>query len=713
MKTLSKWKVLLPLALAVAATGTALVLANILAAPPLPSEFSGTVKVDGQSVADGTVVEGLVDGTIVAGTTTTFTFGTDSVYILPVGGDDPDTTTQKEGGIAGDTVQFKVAGKLATQTGTWASGGSVTLNLTVVSAVGPKTLTVNKTQDTNDGTCNTADCSLREALAAAASGDKVVVPTGIYTLTFGSQLTIAESLTVEGAGSGDTFIQAHTQPDQGIHRVFTIATGVVAKMSMLTVRHGKAVGDGGGILNNGILKIEDALVTANSTSANGGGIQNSGSLTLARTRVASNTAPVGAGIYNMPGSMVVLESSTVAQNSGQTGAGIHNLSNGTLKVNNTTISGNLATQNGGGIHSAGTADLTNSRISNNTATVNGGGIYIGAGTTTISSSTVSGNIATQGNSGGIFNGASLILSDSTISGNTASDSGGGILSPTGSTLAVTNSTFSGNTATSALGGGILSEGTTTITNSTVTGNTAGLIGGGIRKSGTLNLVNTIVSGNTAPTGPDCHGSPTSLGHNLIRNSADCSFTPAAGDLVGTAASPIDPKLRQLVNNGGPTFTHALIFDSPAVDAADDAQCPEADQRGVIRPQGACDIGAYEFVSAALTVTGSVLLEGMPNPITGVRLSFSTGGAPTRVFSDPKDGSFEVQIPPGTFTVIAEKDGFLKATTTGAVENQNVSLPTVTLLGGDSRNNGVIDAFDLVIPAKNIGATESPWPTSPP
>jgi len=50
----------------------------------------------------------------------------------------------------------------------------------------------------------------------------------------------------------------------------------------------------------------------------------------------------------------------------------------------------------------------------------------------------------------------------------------------------------------------------------------------------------------------------------------------------------------LANNGGPTFTHALEAGSPAIDAANGAVCPAADQRGVARPQGAgCDIGSVE------------------------------------------------------------------------------------------------------------------------
>jgi len=53
----------------------------------------------------------------------------------------------------------------------------------------------------------------------------------------------------------------------------------------------------------------------------------------------------------------------------------------------------------------------------------------------------------------------------------------------------------------------------------------------------------------------------------------------------------------LQDNGGPTQTHALLQDSPAIDAGSCEAAEsdiETDQRGVARPQGeACDIGAYE------------------------------------------------------------------------------------------------------------------------
>ena len=50
------------------------------------------------------------------------------------------------------------------------------------------------------------------------------------------------------------------------------------------------------------------------------------------------------------------------------------------------------------------------------------------------------------------------------------------------------------------------------------------------------------------------------------------------------------------DNGGPTFTHALLTGSNAIDAGDNNVCPTLDQRGFSCSDDSCDIGAYEFDS---------------------------------------------------------------------------------------------------------------------
>ena len=99
-----------------------------LAVPQLPSSFYGTVKVNGTNVPDGTSVQALIAGKVYAETLTQ-TYQGDLVYSLDVTGDDTDTTVQ-DGGREGDTIQFKIGGVLANQTGVFHSGTNINFILT-------------------------------------------------------------------------------------------------------------------------------------------------------------------------------------------------------------------------------------------------------------------------------------------------------------------------------------------------------------------------------------------------------------------------------------------------------------------------------------------------------------------------------------------------------------------------------------------------------
>ena len=224
--------------------------------------------------------------------------------------------------------------------------------------------------------------------------------------------------------------------------------------------------------------------------------------------------------------------------------------------------------NGGALVANNPIVISNVNFINNSAS-NGGAIYTSS-STNIQNSTFVGNVA-SGDGGAIKNdaGALLIIHNSTFSANTA-DTGGAIITPNGATTTIRNSTFSGNSATTQAGG--------------------------IYNSGTLNLANTIIANST---GVDCDNTGT-LGFNLnnLVEDGTCSAT-----LSG------DPNLGILANNGGSTQTLALLANSTAINAGNDAICLGAptnslDQRGTMRPNGPhCDIGAYEYVdTTAPTIT---------------------------------------------------------------------------------------------------------------
>jgi hypothetical protein len=119
-------------------------------------------------------------------------------------------------------------------------------------------------------------------------------------------------------------------------------------------------------------------------------------------------------------------------------------------------------------------------------------------------------------------------------------------------------------------------------------------------SSTVNFRNTLLAGNSLG---DCSGTLTSQDYNLIQVTTGCALTGTIAHVItGTA-----PLLGPLQDNGGPTWTHALLLGSPAIDAGNPAlpgsggnACAVTDQRGVARPVGAtCDIGAYEGVARFL------------------------------------------------------------------------------------------------------------------
>src|SRR5206468_3717950 len=159
--------------------------------------------------------------------------------------------------------------------------------------------------------------------------------------------------------------------------------------------------------------------------------------------------------------------------------------------------------------------------------------------------------------GGIYNyHATLTLSNCTVSGNSATNDGGGIYNAGqggSAALTVNNCTLSAN-STAAWGGGIFND--------------------ALAGSATVTIANSTLSGNWAWAG----------------GAVDLTAT---GDQINT-----EPMLGPLQDNGGPTFTHALLPGSVAIDAGDPnfMSPPDYDQRGPGFSRvynGLLDVGAFE------------------------------------------------------------------------------------------------------------------------
>jgi hypothetical protein len=301
----------------------------------------------------------------------------------------------------------------------------------------------------------------------------------------------------------------------------------------------------------------------------------------------------GGGMY-VTSATVTISNCLLTSNTGSSGAGIFN--SGVLTLQNCEISGNTASAFapwtwGGGIANSGTLNIYDSTIISNSADIAGG---IGnSGRLKVISSTISYNRALEpgrGNGGGINNGDTAELIDSAILSN-VSLLGGGISNY--GAMTITNTTVSQNWSSSGGVGGIANRGgALTITNATIVSNTEAIngfkIGIGIHNDesgGSVAISNAILAYH--PEG-NCDGAITSSGHNL-EDSNWCGLS-AAGDLTNTI-----PLLDNLAYYGGPTLLYGLLKSSPAIDSGDNSACPQTDQRGVSRPQGAgCDIGAYEL-----------------------------------------------------------------------------------------------------------------------
>jgi CSLREA domain-containing protein len=541
------------------------------------------------------------------------------------------------------------------------------LLLTVFAAIDAyaATLTVTKIVDTNDGVCD-ADCSLREAVAAALAGDTVAFSTLFQTpqtiVLTGGQIEVTHNLTIAGPGLNLLSISGND-----LSRVFYVSGGANLSLNGVVLEHGKIMlphdSDGGAIyVTNSTVNLTNVLLqnnTARNTSSRPSGIEGSGgaiysedsavslldcmvinndsfsairsvlgTVYMRQTSVSNN---LGIAVLAESAVLTILNSTFSDNSSGAISISSSPGPQGILTVRDSRITGNHFGGIGAGDNTSLTVDRT---IIQNNDSINflgavGGGLQNSGGTATITNSVIRGNQATSAG-GGIWNAGSMNIVNSAIIDNRCGfESGGGIRNAQG-TLFVTNSTISGNIVDDGSGmgnhpgGGIDNGGsfgaTVILTNSTISGNRSTGAGGGIRNdsSGTVRLRNTIVAGNTSNTFfRDVNGIFTSEGFNLIGDISGTIFW-LLSDILN-----VDPRLAPLGNNGGSTFTHALLPGSPAINAGNNALAVDPltmlplaqDQRGRNRYVGGknptVDIGAFEasYSPSPVTVSGRITSYG--------------------------------------------------------------------------------------------------------
>ncbi len=346
--------------------------------------------------------------------------------------------------------------------------------------------------------------------------------------------------------------------------------------------------------------------------AYGSGVNvNYGTVTITQTSITNNGAgpdssidpAVRAGGY----SHVSISDSVIDGN--RSGPGAFNDS--VLLIEDTTISN--SSYAGVFLSLGGEAHLYNVTIVNNCSRPDpgygcwGGGIEnYGDGILEVRNSRITGNL--NGWAAGISNrgGGSMSISQTTIEGNSSTAScivesnGDSVIE---NSLIANNTQQAGNPPTRAI---CIFDGLMSISNSTISHNT----GDGIEVlGGELSLSFVTITGNDeVGLSVTAIASVRRIENALIAgNRLDCvgsaGFASALrGTNIDTDGSCPDSflsyasselALDELADNGGPTYTHALLPSSPAINAAT-GTCLEVDQRFVARPVGgACDVGAYE------------------------------------------------------------------------------------------------------------------------
>lgn len=235
----------------------------------------------------------------------------------------------------------------------------------------PLEINVDRTDDpAGYQSCTSAlnDCSLRGAISRANDDvntwDTIRVPAGTYTLTLPGiednndygDLDIWGSVTIVGTDQDMTIIQAGTAYGEGIDRVFHLlnGSGKTVALSVMTIQYGTITsGTGGGGIyqdGSGSALLTQVTVWGNraESSANGGGILVEGDMTMDDVTILENTAyGVGGGVYTALNSNLTMNRSSVILNESGSGAGIYINDDAVLR--NVTIYHNMAQSSGPGI----------------------------------------------------------------------------------------------------------------------------------------------------------------------------------------------------------------------------------------------------------------------------------------------------------------------------------------------------------------------------
>lgn len=447
------------------------------------------------------------------------------------------------------------------------------LSAGVASAADVDTIYVNGSggNDDFDGyTWETAKKTILNATGNVNVNGVVNIANGQYSGPGNTEVTITQNMTINGQSQSGTIING-----TNTNQIFTVNPGVSLILQNLTLTNGNTTGNGGAINNQGDLTLNNCLIDNNTATQYGGGIYNhEGTLTITNSIIQNNhltgneitgdDRAEGAGIYNNAGNLTITNSivqgNTITMYDEGLGGGIC-INAGSLTIINSSIQGNtilpvLAGAGAGICINEGTITIINCNIQNNTVedpeveigNSEGGGIYNNNGDMTITNSIIQGNLAASF-AGAIFNGGMVNITNCSIADNYA-NTGGAIRNHGDASMNIDHSNIQKNYANEA--GGILNTANMNITDTVIDQNSAtdtgaiNNVGDGTPDNGVLTITNCTITGNTAFTGGNIKNTMGILsitGSLLQQNTAtDC------GGIFNDANGVVTANFNRIVGN---------------------------------------------------------------------------------------------------------------------------------------------------------------------
>jgi hypothetical protein len=238
--------------------------------------------------------------------------------------------------------------------------------------------------------------------------------------------------------------------------------------------------------------------------------------------------------------------------------------------------------------------------------------------------------------GAIFHGnGPLTLNNCTLSNNTSASQGGGIYNE--GLLILNNCTLRANAA-NGFGGAICNTGSGWVRlNYCTLYHNAALASDGIRNGGQVTMANTLLAQGGGINWSSTIGTPTGSCHNNL--SDDTTLVGVPGFTQVTTGALL---LGTFGNYGGPTQTVPLLPGSVAIGAAAPIGLP-FDQRGVVRPGGSCDVGAFQSQDFTLTKTAGDIQTAVVNTAFSSPLTVGV----TSTAGDPVNGGSVTFTAPGS------------------------------------------------------------------